>query len=90
MIPASSAASSGASSTGAGIGALDQAVRVCGAEVGAGGGLDPVGALAEVDGVQVLGEDLVLVPLLLELVGKGGLAELLAARFWIPAPRARS
>jgi hypothetical protein len=42
--------------------------------------LDPVGALAEVDGVQVLGEDLVLVPLALEVVGEGGLAEFLEDR----------
>ena len=47
------------------------------AEVGLGRRLDPVGALAEVDLVEVLGEDLVLRPLALELVGERGLAELL-------------
>ena len=62
---------------GAGVGALGQALRVVLAEVGARGGLDPVGALAEVDGVQVLGQDLVLVPLALEVVGERRLAQLL-------------
>ena len=50
------------------------------AEVGLGGGLDPVGAAAEVDRVQVGGDDLVLGPLVGELVGEGGLAELLEDR----------
>ena len=50
------------------------------AEVSAGRRLDPVGALAEVDGVQVLGEDLVLGPVALELGGERGLAELLEDR----------
>src|SRR5207342_2228404 len=50
------------------------------AEVGAGGSLDPVSALAEVDGVQVLGEDLVLAPVPLEAVGEGRLPELLEER----------
>src|SRR6266545_4236115 len=49
-------------------------------EVGLRGGLDSVRALAEVDLVQVLGEDLVLVPLALELVGERGLAKLLEHR----------
>ena len=53
------------------------AARVVPAEVGLRRRLDPVGALAEVDLVQVLGEDLVLVPVALELVGEGRLAELL-------------
>ena len=51
-----------------------------GAEVGAGGGLDPVGALAEVDRVQVLGEDLVLAPVALEPVSERRLLELLEER----------
>src|SRR5688572_10206691 len=46
------------------------------AEEGAGRRLDAVGPPAEVDLVQVLGEDLVLVPIALELVGEGRLAEL--------------
>ena len=62
---------------GAGVSAFGQALGVVLAEVGARGGLDPVGALAEVDGVQVLGQDLVLVPLALEVVGEGRLAQLL-------------
>jgi hypothetical protein len=47
------------------------------AEVGLCSLLDPVSALTEVDLVQVRGEDLVLVPLALELVGQRRLAELL-------------
>ena len=50
------------------------------AEVGLGGCLDPVCAAAEVDRVQVGGDDLVLGPLVGELVGEGGLAELLEDR----------
>ena len=50
------------------------------AEVRAHGGLDPVGAVAEVDRVQVLGEDLLLRPLPLEVVRRGGLAQLLEHR----------
>jgi hypothetical protein len=50
---------------------------VGGAEEGPGRGLDPVGALAEVDRVEVLGEDLVLAPVVLQPVGEGRLAELL-------------
>ena len=47
------------------------------AEVGARGRLDPVGALAEVDRVQILREDLVLGPVALDLIGERRLAELL-------------
>ena len=50
------------------------------AEVGAHGGLDAVGAVPEVDGVEVLGEDLVLRPLALEVVGERRLAQLLEHR----------
>src|SRR5262245_31025386 len=50
------------------------------AEVGLRRRLDAVGALAEVDLVQVLGEDLVLVPVPLELVGERRLPELLEDR----------
>ena len=46
-------------------------------EVGTGRGLDPVGTLAEVDLVQVLGEDLVLRPLTLEVIGERRLSQLL-------------
>jgi hypothetical protein len=53
------------------------AARVGGAEVGAGRRLDPVGALAEIDRVQILGEDFVLAPVALEPVGERRLAELL-------------
>ena len=64
---------------GAGLG-RGAAAGVGVAEVGAGRGLDPVGALAEVDRVQVLGEDLVLAPVALEPVGERRLAELLEDR----------
>ncbi len=50
------------------------------AEVGARGRLDPVGPVAEVDGVEVLGEDLLLAPAAREVVGQRGLAELLEDR----------
>ena len=63
----------------AGVG-LGAAARVGRPEIRAGGGLDAVGALAEVDRVQVLGQDLVLAPVALESVGKRRLAELLQDR----------
>ncbi len=89
MIAASVAASQGSSTEAQG--SVDgPAARVGGAEVGAGGGLDPVGALAEVDRVQVLGEDLVLAPVALEPVGERRLAELLEERCGCPGRRARS
>src|SRR5262249_4281463 len=50
---------------------------VLGAEIHARGRLDPVCAVAEVDRVQVLGEDLRLVPLPSQVVGERGLSELL-------------
>ena len=75
MIPASIAASLGRTPS-AGVRAV-AAPGVVVAEVGAGRHLDAVGALAEVNGVQVLGQDLVLVPLALEVVGERGLAQLL-------------
>src|SRR5205823_10477552 len=53
------------------------ATGVVPAEVGLGRLLDSVGALAEVDLVQVLGEDLVLVPVPLELIRERRLAKLL-------------
>jgi hypothetical protein len=56
------------------------AVGVHRTEVHACGGLDPVRTRAEVDGVQVLGEDLVLGPLALELIGERRLLELLEDR----------
>ena len=74
--PASRAASQGRRSAAQRSGRR-AAAGVVVAEVGLGGLLDPVGAVAEVDLVQVLGEDLVLVPVALELVGERGLAELL-------------
>ncbi len=49
-------------------------------EVRAGGGLDPVRLLAEVDVVEIGGEDAVLAPLLVELDGKAGLGEFPADR----------
>ena len=49
-------------------------------EVGPRRRLDPVRSLAEVDLVQVLREDLVLVPVALELVREGSLAQLLEHR----------
>ena len=52
-------------------------------EVDARGLLDAVGAVPEVDGVQVRGEDLVLRPALLELPGEGGLTELAADRLLV-------
>ena len=50
------------------------------AEVGLRRGLDPVGAVAEVDRVQVGREDLVLGPLVGELIGERSLPELLEDR----------
>ena len=64
---------------GAGLG-RGAAARVGGAEVGARRRLDAVGALAEVDRVEVLGEDFVLAPVALEPVGERRLAELLEDR----------
>ena len=55
------------------------------AEVALGGGLDAVGAVAEVDLVEVELEDLVLGVLLLDLAGDLGLAELPAERLVAPA-----
>ncbi len=79
MIPASVAASQGFEHRGAGL-LRRAAARVGAAEVGASGGLDPVGALAEVDRVEVLGEDFVLSPVVLQAVGERRLAELLEDR----------
>ena len=62
---ASVAASQGSSTEAQGS-AWRAAARMGLAEVGAGRRLDPVGALAEVDRVQVLGEDFVLGPVVLE------------------------
>ena len=45
-------------------------------EVGLGRGLDPVGAVAEVDRVEVVAQDPLLGPLARELVGQRGLAQL--------------
>jgi hypothetical protein len=53
------------------------AARMSGAEVGAGRRLDPVGTVTEVDVVEVVGEDLVLRPLTLDLIGERRLAKLL-------------
>ena len=50
------------------------------AEVHARGGLDPVGAVAEVDRVEVVAEDPLLRPLARDLVGQRGLAHLLEQR----------
>ena len=50
------------------------------AEVALGGSLDPVGPVAEVDRVEVRRDDLVLRPLVRELVGESGLPELLEDR----------
>ena len=52
-------------------------------EVDARGLLDAVGAVPEVDGVQVRGQDPVLRPALLELPGERGLAELAADRLLV-------
>ena len=76
-MPASIAASGGVRTFAQGSFPARAAAGVLLPEVGAGGRLDAVGALAEVDGVEVLGEDLVLGPLALEVVGERGLAELL-------------
>ena len=70
--------------------AVRLAAGVVPAEVDARRRLDPVGALAEVDGVQVLGEDLVLRPLALELVGERRLAQLLEDRAVLLGDAARS
>ena len=79
MIAASVAASHGSSTEAQGSVGVPQP-GMGAAEVGAGGGLDPVGALAEVDRVEVLGEDFVLGPVALEPVGERRLAELLEDR----------
>jgi hypothetical protein len=47
------------------------------AEIDPGGGFGAVGAVAEVDRVEVLGDDLRLLPLTREVVGERGLAQLL-------------
>ena len=56
------------------------AVAAATAEVGADGRFHPVRAVPEIDRVQVLVEDLLLRPAVLEVVGKRGLAELLEDR----------
>ena len=55
-------------------------VRGVSPEVRSGGGLHAVGAVPEVDGVQILGQDLVLGELVLELDGHDRLADLAAQR----------
>ena len=50
------------------------------AEVRARGRLDPVGAVAEVDRVEVVAQDPLLGPLARDLVGERGLAELVEER----------
>ena len=71
-------------------GALRLLRLVAVAEVGPRGRLDAVGAVAEVDGVQVLGEDLLLRPLALEVVGERRLAQLLEHRAVALGGRGRS
>ena len=61
---------------GAGPRAVGVAARVLAAEVGAGGGLDAVGAVAEVDRVEVVAQDLLLRPLARDVVRQRGLAQL--------------
>src|SRR5439155_18087177 len=60
--------------------AVGLAVGMVPAEVNPRRRLDAVGALAEIDRVEVLGEDLVLRPLALELIGKRRLLKLLEDR----------
>ncbi len=81
-MPASSAASHGSSSVDAELVAGGAAAEMVDfvAEVGLSGGLDPVGAVAEVDRVQIGREDLFLRPLVRELVGERRLPELLEDR----------
>ena len=78
-MPAISAASAGREHLGAALPGL-AAAGVVEAEVGARGGLDPVGAVAEVDRVEVVAQDPLLRPLARDLVGQRGLAELLEDR----------
>ena len=61
---------------GAGAPAVALAARVLAAEVRARGGLDAVGAVAEVDRVEVVAQDLALGPLARDVVGHRGLAQL--------------
>ena len=79
-MPASSAASCGLQVGGAALVAAHVAAGMVGLEVRARGRLDPVGAVAEVDRVQVVAQDLLLGPLVREVVGERGLAELLEER----------
>ncbi len=82
MMPASSAASHGCELFDAQLLAGRAAAEMVDfvAEVGLGGRLDPVGAVAEVDRVEVGGDDLFLRPLVRELVGERRLAQLLEDR----------
>ncbi len=81
-MPASSAASAGSSSLHAQRVLERAAAEVVDvlAEVGARRGLDAVGAVAEIDRVEVLGDDLFLRPLVGQLVGERRLAQLLEDR----------
>src|SRR3954469_13022511 len=65
---------------GAAAGAVLPAAGVHGAEVRARGRLDPVGAVAEVDRVEVVAQDALLGPLVAQVVGERGLAQLLEER----------
>ena len=74
--PAISAASCGSSWAAQGRARSVLAARVLAAEVGARGGLDAVGAVAEVDRVEVVAQDLLLRPLARDVVRQRGLAQL--------------
>ena len=75
---------------GAGPDPVGVAAGVLAAEVGARGGLDAVGAVAEVDRVEVVAQDLLLRPLAREVVRHRGLAQLHEQRSGDPGRRARS
>ena len=79
-MPARKADSNGVSTFEQGLASDSPQPVVVGAEVRARGRLDAVGAVAEVDRVQVLGEDLLLGPLARQVVGERGLAQLLEHR----------
>ena len=79
-MPASSAASAGSSWAAHGLALVGLAAGWSSAEVRARRRLDAVGAVAEVDRVEVVAQDPLLGPLARELVGQRGLAQLLEQR----------
>ena len=75
-MPTRAVAAAGLTSIGRGARVVAQLL----AEIGPRGRLDAIGAVAEIDRVQILGQDLDLAPLVRELEGQRRLAELLEHR----------